>query len=142
MLGPIWNMPQWFGILSRIPMPKSLTPSSRSLRPSVSVVLPSCSLSLYFCAKSTILRKRRHHIDALFLFRFIVALNPAVPSWEILVFVFLPAFFFLRCLPVICLSAVVKHFLYYISASCCIYVSFIHIHFRLKSNFIYNYSFT
>jgi hypothetical protein len=37
-------------------------------------------LSLHF------LRTRRHHLDSLFLFRLIVALNPALPSWKILVF--------------------------------------------------------
>jgi hypothetical protein len=46
---------------------------------------PSCSLeklSLHF------LRKRKYHLVALF-FRLIVTLNPALPSWKILAFVFL-----------------------------------------------------
>jgi hypothetical protein len=29
------------------------------------------------------LLKRKHHLDVLFLFRFIVVLNPALPSWKI-----------------------------------------------------------
>jgi hypothetical protein len=40
------------------------------------------------------LRTRRHHLDALFvLFRLTVALNPALPSWKMLVFVSLLAMF-------------------------------------------------
>jgi hypothetical protein len=35
------------------------------------------------------LRKRRHHIDVHFLFRSIMVINPALPSWKMLVFVFL-----------------------------------------------------
>jgi hypothetical protein len=38
------------------------------------------------------LRERRHHLDTLFfLFRPLMALNPALPSWKMLVFVFLLA---------------------------------------------------
>jgi hypothetical protein len=59
---------------------------------------------LYFCVPYTCtytdvleklslqsLRKRRHHLDALFLFRSTVALNPALPFWKMLGFVFHPA---------------------------------------------------
>jgi hypothetical protein len=42
----------------------------------------------YYCLHS--LRERRHHRDALFLFRSIMVLNPALPSLKMLAFVFLP----------------------------------------------------
>jgi hypothetical protein len=37
------------------------------------------------------LHKRRYHLDAILLLRSIVASNPALPSWKMLVFVFLLA---------------------------------------------------
>jgi hypothetical protein len=51
-----------------------------------------CSL-YFFLEKLSLysLGKRRHHLDALFLFRSIVALNLALLSWRMLDFVFLLA---------------------------------------------------
>jgi hypothetical protein len=45
------------------------------------------------------LRNRRHHLDALFfLFRSVVALNPVLPFWKMLAFVFLPILGTSHCL--------------------------------------------
>jgi hypothetical protein len=76
-------------------MPISLITSNRSLRPSVSVVFSvMLHIHTYTDALEKLslqsLRKRRHHLDAMFLFRSIVALNPSLRFWKMLAFVFLP----------------------------------------------------
>jgi hypothetical protein len=77
-------------------MPISLSASSRSLRPSVSIVFFPYVPYTYTDALEKLslqsLRKRRHHLHALFFFppRCIVDLNLALPFWKMLAFVFLP----------------------------------------------------
>jgi hypothetical protein len=82
-------------ILSCLPMPINLRASSRSLRASVFIVFSPHVPSTYTFALEKLsqhsLRKRRNHIDS--PPRSIVALNPALPSYKMLVFVFLFAMF-------------------------------------------------
>jgi hypothetical protein len=88
-----WNISRDTG-KAIIIIPISLSASSRSLRPSVFIIFPHVPHA-YTAALEKLrlqsLRKRSHDIDALFLFRSIVALNAALPFWKILAFVFLPA---------------------------------------------------
>jgi hypothetical protein len=87
-------MSRQFGILSRLSMPTSLSVSSRSLRLSASILFSI----IFFCGYTFALEKlslcslskRKHNLDAL-IFRFIGVLNPASPSWKMLIFVFLLA---------------------------------------------------
>jgi hypothetical protein len=76
-------------------MPTRLSASSRSLRPSVSIVFPPHVPYSYAFASEKLglhsLRTRSYHFDAFFFVQSIVALNPALPSWKMLVFVFLLA---------------------------------------------------